>query len=266
MEKTVFHIKEMDCPSEEQLIRMKLSDILSIKSLTFDLKNRKLTIFHENELYRIKIAIDSLNLGSNLLETENYLDENLDTTSNKIDTKLLWIILLINFLFFIIEILFGFFSNSMGLVADSLDMLADAFVYGLSLHAIKGTLIIKKRIAKISGIFQLLLSILGFIEVIRRFIGFENIPNSHTMVIVSFFALIANSISLIILNKSKSDEIHIKSSQIFTSNDVIANIGVIIAGVLVYFLNSRIPDLVIGAVVFLFVLKGSIRILKLSKS
>jgi len=173
--------------------------------------------------------------------------------------------LIINLSFFILEILFGLIANSIGLVADSLDMLADAFVYGLSLYAISGTILIKKRVARISGLFQLALAIMGFVEVLRRFIGFEEIPNSTIMISISFLALIANTTSLIILNKSKSKEVHIKSSQIFTSNDVIANIGVIIAGVLVLFLNSKIPDLVVGLFVFIFVLRGAIKILKISK-
>ncbi len=56
-----------------------------------------------------------------------------------------------------------------------------------------------------------------------------------------------------------------QASMIFTSNDVIANIGVIIAGGLVYFTNSKFPDLIIGAIVFILVGQGAMRILKLSK-
>ena len=36
----------MDCPSEEQLIRMKLQNVETVKSLEFDIPNRKLTVFH----------------------------------------------------------------------------------------------------------------------------------------------------------------------------------------------------------------------------
>jgi Co/Zn/Cd efflux system component len=52
---------------------------------------------------------------------------------------------------------------------------------------------------------------------------------------------------------------------IFTSNDVIINLGVIIAGVLVNWSNSNKPDLIIGTIVFVLVIQGAIRILKLSK-
>ena len=56
-----------------------------------------------------------------------------------------------------------------------------------------------------------------------------------------------------------------QASMIFTSNDVIVNIGVIVAAGLVYLTNSQYPDLIIGVIVFLIVGKGSLNILKLSK-
>jgi Co/Zn/Cd efflux system component len=264
MEKTLFHIKEMDCPAEEQMVRMKLADFKVIKQLSFDLENRDLTVFHEGELESIKTAIDSLNFGASVTETNEY-KEILPQENDTINKKLLWTVLAINFSMFAIEIVFGLFSRSMGLVADSIDELADAFVYGLSIYAITGTVLVKKRVARFSGILQLALAVIGFVEVIRRFIGQEAIPNSIIMMSVSVLALIGNSISLMVLNKSKSQEVHIKSSKIFTSNDVIANIGVIAAGALVMLLGSKIPDLVIGAVVFTFVLRGAISIIKLSK-
>ncbi|MFN4886477.1 MAG: cation transporter, partial [Bacteroidota bacterium] len=46
MKKTTFKISKMDCPSEEQMIRMKLADLTNINSLDFDIANRKLTVFH----------------------------------------------------------------------------------------------------------------------------------------------------------------------------------------------------------------------------
>ena len=86
------------------------------------------------------------------------------------------------------------------------------------------------------------------------------------MIIVSVFALIANGICLYILQKSNNkEEAHLKASMIFTSNDVIINFGVIIAGLLVNWLNSSTPDLIIGTIVFVLVIQGAFRILKLGK-
>ena len=254
----------MDCPSEENLIRMKLEGISGIRKLDFDIENRKLTVFHTGLTELIEKSIHSLNLGDRLLGSETVDHIDIEEDSNQ--KRLLWTVLAINFAFFLIEMTTGLISNSMGLVADSLDMLADSFVYGLSLFAVGGTLIRKKRIATLAGYFQLVLAILGFLEVIRRFLGAEQVPNFRTMIIVSVFALIANGVCLYLLQKSKGkEEAHMKASMIFTSNDVIINLGVILAGALVLWFDSNKPDLIIGSIVFVLVIQGAFRILKLGK-
>ena len=264
MQKTIFEITKMDCPSEENLIRMKLNEISSIANLNFDIPNRKLTVFHNGEINQIEKSVIELNLGGKKISTEQ--TEQTEFKENANQKKLLWSVLVINFIFFIIEMTTGVIAKSMGLVADSLDMLADSFVYGISLFAVGGTLIKKKQIAKLAGLVQIALAIIGFIEVLRRFFGDEKLPDFSTMIIISIFALIANGICLYILQKSKSkEEAHMKASMIFTSNDVIINLGVIIAGILVYWLSSSKPDLIIGTIVFVLVVQGAFRILKLSK-
>jgi len=263
VKKTTFHISKMDCPSEENMIRMKL-DGLDFTKLDFDIPNRNLYVYHEGDPTAINQALNELNFGSSLTNTEE--TQNVEVKSDHAkEKKLLWTVLAINFGFFAIEMVTGFFSRSMGLVADSLDMLADAIVYGLSLYAVGHAIERKKKVAKLSGYFQMALAIFGFAEVLRRFLGFEEVPEFKTMIIISIFALIGNAICLFLLQKSKSEEAHMKASMIFTSNDVVVNIGVIIAGLLVYFTNSKYPDLVIGSIVFFLVAKGSLRILKLAK-
>ena len=264
MQKTQFEISKMDCPSEENLIRMKLDGIEGISHLNFDIPNRRLTVYHDGNIYQIEAYLKELNLGERKISSETTEQRDFEDHSNQ--KKLLWTVLAINFLFFVIESVFGLISQSMGLVADSLDMLADSFVYGISLFAVGGTLSRKKRIATTAGYFQILLAVIGFVEVIRRFIGVESLPNFKAMIVVSVFALIANAICLYLLQQSKSkDEAHMKASMIFTSNDVIINLGVIAAGLLVHFLNSNKPDLIIGTIVFILVIQGAIRILKLGK-
>jgi Co/Zn/Cd efflux system component len=264
MNKTIFNITKMDCPSEEQLIRMKLQKFDEIKSLEFDIANRKLTVHHIAESQPILSALETLNLDTTLISTEENTIE-IEAGTSSMQRKLLWTVLIINFLFFGLEMLFGIFSNSMGLVADSLDMLADSIVYALALFAVGGTIARKNNIAKFAGYFQILLAVIGFIEVVRRFIGVEKMPDFQTMIVVSVLALIANVICLYLLQKGKSKEAHMQASMIFTSNDVIINSGVILAGLLVNWLNSGYPDLIIGAIVFVIVARGAYRILQLAK-
>lgn len=111
----------MDCPSEENLIRMKLESIDSIINQEYDLTNRTLTVFHDNDIEQIDLAIAALDFGSKLLENKEASFTGKKDEDKK-QRKTLWIVLLINFGFFIIEMTTGLISKSMGLVADSLDM------------------------------------------------------------------------------------------------------------------------------------------------
>lgn len=263
MKKSVFRIAQMDCTAEENLVRMKLSEFDTVRRLDFDLSARSVAVYHEGESEPIGQAIQSLGLNSQVLHTEQTEAAGLDDSQTQ--SRLLWTVLLINFSFFVIEVTFGLISGSMGLVADSLDMLADSIVYGLSLFAVGAAMTRKRAIAKASGYFQLSLAVIGLLEVVRRFIGGEAFPDFRTMIIVSLLALLANVICLYLLQRSKNREVHMQATMIFTSNDVIINLGVITAGLLVNWLNSAIPDLMIGAIVFVVVTRGAFRILKLAE-
>ena len=171
MQKTIFRIAKMDCPSEEQMIRMKLAHLSEIESLDFDIPNRKLTVYHTGSNQEIFQQLDLLKFDTSVIESVQTETEKI-SSGNSAQKKLLWQVLVINFFFFVLELVTGFISNSMGLVADSLDMLADSFVYGLALFAVGGSMVLKKNIAKTAGTFQLVLALLGFLEVVRRFAGF----------------------------------------------------------------------------------------------
>ena len=70
MQKTTFEITKMDCPSEENLIRIKLDGISSISNLDFDIPNRKLTVFHNGVIDQIEKSVIELNLGGKKISTE----------------------------------------------------------------------------------------------------------------------------------------------------------------------------------------------------
>jgi Co/Zn/Cd efflux system component len=264
MQKTTFKISKMDCPSEEQMIRMKLADLREIVSLDFDIANRRLSVYHSGNYGQVFQRLDSLNFGTSLIDTQP-VDANYTATENTgKERKILWVVLAINAFFFVFELTAGLIADSMGLVADSLDMLADSIVYGLALFAVGGTVALKKKIAGAAGYFQLTLALLGFAEVIRRFAGLEVMPDFQAMIIVSVLALFGNAFCLFLLQRSKSKEAHMQASIIFSANDVIANLGVILAGVLVYLTNSKYPDLIVGTIVFIIVLRGALRILRLA--
>ena len=162
---------------------------------------------------------------------------------------------------FIIEIVAGIVADSTALIADSLDMLADATVYTIGLYAVGRSLVAKAKAAHISGVFQVALGAGVLIDIVRRLIlGSE--PESFMMIAVGAVALIANTICLLLIYKHRQGEVHMRASWIFSKNDVIANTGVIGGGVLVMWLGSSWPDLLIGLLISLVVIRGGFQIIK----
>ena len=87
MDKTIFEIPKMDCPSEENLIRMKLDGISGIEKLDFDIPNRKLIVFHKGQTDQIEKSVRELNLGGKRISTEE--TDQKDFAENNDQKKLL---------------------------------------------------------------------------------------------------------------------------------------------------------------------------------
>jgi len=183
------------------------------------------------------------------------------TINDKSQKRVLYWLLAINAAMFIIELAVGLVADSTALIADSMDMLADAVVYAIGIYAVGKSIIHKANAAKVSGYFQLMLGVIILIDIIRRFImGSE--PVCHLMMGMGAIALVANLMCLLIIRKYKDGDVNMRASWIFSANDVIANMGVIAAGVLVLSLDSRLPDLIIGMIVSIVVVRGAWMILK----
>ncbi|MFH7244786.1 MAG: cation transporter [Spirulina sp.] len=177
---------------------------------------------------------------------------------------LVWLLIL-NAGMFVAEGLVGWVAQSTALTADALDMLADAMVYGLSLHAVGRGLGYKRRAARLSGYFQITLAGLVLVDVLRRFWQGSD-PQSMPMVVMGAIALIVNVLCLVLIARHRQGGIHMRASWIFSRNDVLANLGTILAAVLVAGFRSPLPDLVIGLGITLLVLWGGFSILKESSA
>jgi Co/Zn/Cd efflux system component len=178
-----------------------------------------------------------------------------------LERRTLWLVLVINAAMFVVELALGVQGRSTGLIADSLDMLADAGVYALSLMAVGRSLSQQRRAAMLSGRLQIALAGWVLLDVLRRsLLGSE--PISTVMVAVGALALLANLICLVLVRRHREGGVHMRASVIFSTNDTLANLGVIVAGLLVAWCGSPIPDLVIGTAISLLVLHGGRRILR----
>ncbi len=257
----MFVVPKMDCPSEERMIRLALTPIRGIEGMGFDLDARTVTVQHEGPVEEVLQRLQPLGFGARLERTTD-AEAPLTRQDEVGEQRVLRQLLVINGTMFVAELGFGFWAQSTGLIADSLDMLADAMVYGLSLYAVGRAVADQQRAARLSGWLQLALAVGVLVEVARRAIGGSE-PIETLMIGVASVALVANLASVALLARHRDGGAHLKASWIFSTNDALANLGVIVAGVLVLVTESAVPDLVVGTGVGLLVLSGAVRILRL---
>ncbi|TWT80211.1 zinc transporter ZitB [Planctomycetes bacterium CA13] len=185
--------------------------------------------------------------------------------NNELQRRTLRLVLVVNAVMFVSEITVGILARSTGLTADSLDMLADASVYAISLYAVGRASGIRRKAATASGCLQIVLGIGVLMEACRRFF-FGGEPMGMAMIAMGGVAFIANAFCLKLLWKHRGGDVNFRASFIFSANDVIANAGVIVSGLLVLLTHSQIPDLAIGVLIAMLVVRGGVKILGEAKA
>ena len=264
---SVYAVPKMDCPSEERMIRLALNGFDEIRALSFDLSNRRLKVVHDGEADPFTAKLTTLGLGASLQETAAADPEAIKAAESstasaaKESATLRWL-LGINAVLFVVEMTAGLIAQSTGLIGESLDNFADAAVYGLALYAVGHSVRMQVRAAHLAGVLQLILAVGVLAEVVRRFV-FGSEPESMVMMVIAFVALIANTTCLLLIYRHREGGAHMKASWIFSANDVVINVGVITAGLLVAWTGSNYPDLIIGTIAGVVVLNGARRILAL---
>jgi Co/Zn/Cd efflux system component len=158
------------------------------------------------------------------------------------------------------------------LLADALDMLGDALVYGFSLFVLARSARWQASAAVTKGAFMLLfgLGVLG--EALYKILH-PIMPGVETMGVIGALALVANLVCFFLLYQHRSANLNMRSTWLCSRNDLIANVGVLMAAAGSYLLTSRWPDMLVGvmiASVFLHsaldVLRPSLQALRLSRT
>lgn len=182
-------------------------------------------------------------------------------SSNAQDRRILWYVLLINLAQSALGMGVGMWASSTALIGAALDNLADASVYAVGIYAVGRSVRAKVAAARLSGWLLIGLSILLVGEVIRRFLGSEA-PIGPAMMVMAGVNAVINVYCLRLLKRHKGEDVNFKASAIFTSNDSIVNMAILVSGLLVLWLGSNLPDLILGIVSALFAANGGREILE----
>jgi Co/Zn/Cd efflux system component len=177
------------------------------------------------------------------------------------ERRTLLLVLGINFTQFVVSGVVGLIASSTGLLAAALDNLSDSAVYVVSLYAVGRSLEAKRWAARLSGILLMALSLGLFVEALRRFyVGGE--PYGLAMIATAIVNAATNLLCLRLLRAHRNEGVHLKASWIFTTNDMLANLGIVASGLAVMMFRSPIPDLLIGLAIVVVVFKGGLEILR----
>jgi len=174
--------------------------------------------------------------------------------------RVLLMVLAINAAMFFAEFGAGIVAGSTALMADATDMLGDALVYGVSLYALARSDRWKAGAAMFKGAFILLFGIGIVINVVVK-IASGVPPSSSLMLMFGSLALMANLICLRLLWRFRALDVNMASTFECSRNDVISNVGVLIAAGAVALFASPWPDILIGSAMAALFLRSSFRVI-----
>jgi len=179
--------------------------------------------------------------------------------------RVLWIVLAINAVLFVVEFTVGWWSRSTALLADSLDMLGDAAVYGFSLWVLHRGARWRAKAALSKGILQLAFGLLVLGQAWWHATG-GTAPEVLAMGAMALVALAGNTYAFYLLWSHRSDDINMRSTFLCSRNDLIANSAVLGAAGLVWWLDSRWPDVIVGVAIAALFLRTAVEVIGESRS
>ena len=175
--------------------------------------------------------------------------------------KALWIVLILNLSMFFVEIVMGIKSGSTSLLSDSLDFLGDSANYMISLIVLPMALSYRAKASMVKGLTMGGFGLFILITTIyRAFYG--EIPGHDQMSVVGALALVVNVTALAVLLNFRDGDSNMRSVWVCSRNDAIGNVAVILAGMAVYFFQSKYPDLIVAFVLAFLALQASQEIIK----
>lgn len=185
--------------------------------------------------------------------------------------KIFWVVML-NATITIVEIIGGIISGSLALISDSIHNLSDTAAIFLSYIANK---ISKKESndsktfgykraeilsAFINSVVLFTISLFLVYEAFKRFNNPETI-NGTIMIVVGGIGLLANFISVYLLEKNSHDSLNIKSSYLHLISDTVSSVGVVLGGIAITFLGIVWIDPVITLLISIYIIIETFKVI-----
>lgn len=162
--------------------------------------------------------------------------------------RAMWTVVFLNLGYGVIEIVGGFLAGSQALKADALDFLGDGLITLLGLLAIGWSMLWRARAALLQGIFLAVLGLSVLATTAYRIVVLQT-PGAELMGILGAIALIINVVAALVLIPHRHGDANVRAVWLFSRNDAIGNLAVVVAAGLVAWTRTPWPDLVVAAVI-----------------
>jgi len=162
--------------------------------------------------------------------------------------RALWIVVLLNVGMGLAELVGGFIAASQSLKADSLDFLGDGIITFIGLLSIGWSMKARSRTALIQGYFLAALGVGVLTAAGYRFFA-QQLPEAEIMGGIGFIALAVNIIAALVIRPHKEGDANTRAIWLFSRNDALNNIAVMIAAGLVAWTQTAWPDLIVAVII-----------------
>lgn len=168
--------------------------------------------------------------------------------------RALRLVVILNIGFGLIEMAGGFIANSQALKADSLDFLGDGSITFVGLLALGWSEATRARVALTQGLFLGMLGIWVIAMAAWRALNAVP-PEAELMGGIGVAALAVNVTAAMVLARFREGgDAQARAIWLFSRNDALANVAVVLAAGFVWWLDSAWPDIIVAAgIAILFV-------------
>lgn len=179
----------------------------------------------------------------------------------------------LTFTYFIVEVIGGIVTNSLALLADAAHMLTDVFGLGLALFAIwisqrpanaektYGYYRVEILAALANAVILFFISFYILYEAYRRFQEPPEV-DSLPMLAVAAVGLVVNLVGIYNLRSGSKESLNVQGAFLEVVSDMLGSIGVIVAGLIMYFTGWYYADPIFSVLIGLFVLPRTWALMK----
>jgi Co/Zn/Cd efflux system component/copper chaperone CopZ len=261
-----YRVTGMDCSSCAAKIERATRAVAGVEDVRVSIASGEMNVTVDNQARRladIERAVTGLGYQLARLDAGNDEDGKILVLSHVTPAykRALWIVVLLNLGYGLVEIIGGILAGSQAVKADALDFIGDGVISWLGLIAIGWGLAARAKAALAQGIFLGLLGV-GVIAATAYRMFVLHTPEAALMGIFGGIGLVINVLSAVVLIPHRAGDANVRAVWLFTRNDAIGNVAVVVAAGLVAWTGTPWPDLVVAAVIAGLFLQSSWSIFK----